>query len=266
MNRKPTLLTLFFAALATILVTGLPGCNTTPTTRSPIFGRYSVTGAVIADVNRDTTLVLADVRLDSLVAPSVSIQLGSVPLTFTTFIPYESLYTAFSTNEFLFPTADYSFTLSDSAGAIGTAAIATADTFTIVDVIPRNRLVNGVSLVSLGWTPTDRVESFVIAAVRQGQEYTGTGFSQYVFSFNTAGSIPAEAFFPSGGTDPDTGWYNLYVYALTGAPDSTLSAPHLPVPLPSTLPDNIAITNLDGRFGSIVVAARDSVRVALINP
>jgi hypothetical protein len=136
-------------------------------------------------------------------------------------------------------------------------------TISIIGVTPPNRLSNGNDPVKLDWFGGSGTSGFVIAAVRTNRAYTGAGFSIYATSQSTSATFPTEAFYQTSPTTPDTGWYYLYVYAYTGAPDSTIAKAVLPVGFPSQLADNVTFQYLKGHVGIVRLAAKDSVRVAL---
>ena len=77
------------------------------------------------------------------------------------------------------------------------------------------------------------------------------------------GTIPSDAFVLTDGINPDTGLYNLYVYAISGSPDSALTSTLLPAPMSQELSNNIAATSISGRFGVVVISRTDTVRVAI---
>jgi hypothetical protein len=142
--------------------------------------------------------------------------------------------------------------------------VAVADTFSITDNFdPPNHLLNGAGQVSLEWTGSINSDARVLAAVKADRAYTEQGFSKWAINSGTAGTIPPDAFIEPVSGDPDTGLYNIYVYSISGIPDSALSSPFLPVPLPGQLLDNIEHRDLLGRFGTIMVALLDTVRVAV---
>jgi hypothetical protein len=102
-----------------------------------------------------------------------------------------------------------------------------------------------------------------MAVVKCDSLYTQSGHSEYVIPMDTTGTFPNEIFtLPND--EPDTGLYYLYVYSYVGRPDSALSANILPVPLPGQLADTVLTKDLEGRFGTIVVAAFDSIKVVVM--
>jgi hypothetical protein len=103
-----------------------------------------------------------------------------------------------------------------------------------------------------------------MAAVLADSAYRKYGYSEYLPVIGTSGTLPAEAFSVSPGPNMDTGLYNIYVYAITGVPDSALTASLLPVPLPLQFADNINTGDIFGRIGTIQVTLIDTVRAQTI--
>ena len=154
--------------------------------------------------------------------------------------------------------------IADSLRFRDSLSVAVTDTFSITDNFdPPNHLLNGAGQVSLEWTGSINSDAQVMAAVKADRAYSGDGMSLWAINSGTAGTIPTEAFIEQISGNPDTGLYNVYVYSISGVPDSALSARFLPVPLPSQLTDNLEKRDIVGRFGTIMVAAFDTVRVAV---
>ena len=158
--------------------------------------------------------------------------------------------------------------IRDSSLFHDTVIVVLAADFAIDSIIPPTRLKTSSEHVSLGWSGSSDAEGYVIAAVKRYSSYTGAGYSQYVTSLATFDTFPNDVFtLPND--KPDTGWYYLYVYSYMGSPDSALSVPFLPVPMPGQLPDNILIDDSDnilfdgfeGHFGTVVVTLLDSIHV-----
>ena len=98
-----------------------------------------------------------------------------------------------------------------------------------------------------------------MATVKADSAYTGDGYSLVAVGSNR--TIPPEAFLRPGSSEPDTGLYYLYVYAVTGTPDSAAASALLPVPFPLDADDNIVTPNIAGTFGTVVVTMKDTIRV-----
>ncbi len=155
----------------------------------------------------------------------------------------------------------YALSLSDSTALSTAVSARLPDSFGVSIVVPANRINNGGSQVSVDWFGSDGADGYVLAAVPNYQAYTGPGYSAWAATGVTAGTIPPNAFRWRDGVNLDTGWYYIYVYSFSDAPDSALSRTVTPVPLPGQLPDNIDTGELNGHFGAVLVARRDSVHV-----
>ena len=136
------------------------------------------------------------------------------------------------------------------------------DTFSILTLSPPNHRVSGLSdPVTLSWSGSAGTESYILAAVKTSSAYTGVGYAIPVATLSTGGTIPPDAFQLAGSPSPDTGLYNIYVYAMTGTPDSVLASELLPTPIPVQLAANINEVRFSGWMGSVRVVYRDTVRV-----
>jgi len=156
--------------------------------------------------------------------------------------------------------------MDDSPFLTDTAFVNVVSSFNIdtTSVTPGTRIIQGTGTASFVWTPSVNTEGYVIAAVKADSAYKGQGFSLIPATGATQGTIPADAFVLPVTSDPDTGLYNLYVYSISGSPDSAMTRMLLPTPLPKQYADNIADGKFTGHFGSIEVSLLDTVRVAII--
>jgi hypothetical protein len=258
-SRKPAILLGLAAILVITLLTAYPGCDSHPSRyRLPETFAYRFEGAAIKDVDLDFMYVAATLWRDDSTRPEAEIRFGGDSLAYI----QDSTFFRAVLPSGDYPAGDYEIEIRDSILFHDTLMTRLPDTFAITSVFPDIR-EKGTETVRLQWSPSTGTEGYVIAAVKRDSAYTGTGFSQYVASLSTLDAFPDSAF---GGIndEADTGWYNLYVYAYTGAPDSGLSARLLPVPFPSQLADDIKVVDLQGHFGSVVVTAHDSMHVALL--
>lgn len=263
------------AILLLAIVFALPlmfGCNENPV-KPPVAPSYRLRGVVVTDPNIDTTRVIIGVtRDDTLLTDAVvdfdGFQLqfvDSVLLSDSTFQYWaESVYYYADDSLYTFTGDTTDIKLDDSGRYVDTLPAAVADSFSILTVDPFNHLLQGLHNVTLNWSGADQAETYVMAAVKSGLEYKGEGYSAYPQSITTGGTIPPEAFADPISNQPDTGLYNLYIYAITGSPDSSLSTYLLPVPLPDQLADNLTGNDLVGNFGSVTITYYDTVRVVIM--
>ena len=206
--------------------------------------RFEVTGRLLADSDTGTTGATIRLNDDTLAYESGLYGFEISPATMVS-------------------SGMYLLSLEDSVGLNASLSATLPDSFSITIVVPATRINNGGDQVSVEWSAASGADGYILATVPADSTYTGQGFSVWANSLTTAGTIVPDAFRWSDGVNLDLGWYYVYVYAYAGAPDSALSAESLPCPLPSQLPDNIDDRDFSGRFGSVSVAIRDSVLVAV---
>lgn len=126
--------------------------------------------------------------------------------------------------------------------------------------LPEDRINPGALSVPIEWNPSLGGDGYIYAVALKDSIYTGYGFSAFVApGEGTATSIVPDAFRVSGNVnEPDTGWYYVYIYSYSGSPET---GANLPMLLPEGFSDNISKPKISGRFGSVVVTARDSIYV-----
>jgi hypothetical protein len=240
-----------------------PGCNDKGTHQNQN-SEYRLIGAVVSDHDQSKTLAAVDLKNNSLEAVNADITIGNQIAQFNrASFPVDSVFSVKTTSSGTYIEGSYRIVISDSTTYNDSISFTLPDTFSITSISPPSRIVQGLMPVSLQWSGSTGATGYIMAAVLRNSAYDGVGFSIYATSLSPAGTIPQDAFSMSAGPNPDTGWYYIYVYALAGAPDSTISKFLLPTPMPSVLAENIDKTDLTGRFGSIVVAKRDSVHVVI---
>ena len=235
-------------------------CNSTSTGN---IGGAAVTVAatVISDANHDSTKVVADLRRQGAKLTTAVVRFSADTLKFRKAgFPIDSVYSLLKSNDLYYGVGKYKLNISETNYS-DSATIRLSDSATITNVVPTNRIAQGLRTVTVEWTGADSTDGYVLATTRKDSIYHGYGYSMYSTSLTTAGTIPPDAFSLSPGDQADTGWYYLYVYAYTGTPDSVLTRKLLPVPLPSQLGDNISGATLSGRIGTVVVIRHDSVHV-----
>lgn len=235
-------------------------------TNPPPTPDYRIEGAVIIDPNLEAAsnslrTVVRFEREGKIVATG-DIRFGASQLILQPgFGGLDSVYAFSDDSTYQYTNSTQSLVLKDGSTSAGDANFVVADSFSILSVVPANHLILGNGQASLDWDGATNADAYFLAAVLVDSAYSGWGYSINT-SLATQGTIPPEAFTLTDGLNPDTGLYNLYVYAVTGNPDSAIASALLPVPLPISYGDNIAERNLAGRFGSVVVTLLDTVRVA----
>lgn len=240
------------------------GCNsrgTGPTTES-----YRLSGVMVVDLDRDTTMVVVQVERNDSVLTGASVKIDNYSLAYSNLsLGLDSVYTFVDDTVGDYLNQALSLAIQDADNFADTLLFQSADSFSIEITDPALRLLQPIGNVQLEWTGSANAGGYILAAVHRDSIYTGWGYSILAAGATAnAGTIPSAAFVLTDGLNPDTGWYNIYVYALTGSPDSTLSAALLPAPIPFRFNDNIAIDDeLIGNFGIVIVSRQDSVRSAV---
>ena len=217
---------------------------------------YRMTGILVEDWNRLATRAEVNLTRNDTLLDSALVWIGDQTLTFQSGEYRLSLEPSGA-----FPRGTYDLVVADLPNLTDTVLTSIADTFTLTVSDPPNRENPGGDQVTLNWTGSAGVDAYAVAAVPKLLAYTGAGYSGWAGS--TEGTIPLSAFRWSNGIALDTGWYYVFAYGYVGSPDSAASAHVLPVPLPGNLTPNIDQGKLTGRFGTVVVAGRDSVWVRL---
>jgi hypothetical protein len=225
---------------------------------------YRIDGALILDRNTDSTVVVASLTRNDSVVTGGTVRFDGSPLGFfSTALDVDSVYYLRQHPAALWAGGEEYLFLADASRYRDSTLFTVPDTFSITqNFTPANHLLQGPGQIAFEWTGAAGAAGYVVAAVKQGLAYTGAGYSDYAATGVTAGGIPAEAFINPVSLDADTGLYNVYVYAFTGVPDSALSAPFLPVPIPDQQPDNVKLKEGAGRFGMVSIIRHDTVRVA----
>ncbi|HWR82833.1 MAG TPA: hypothetical protein VN285_05995 [Candidatus Deferrimicrobium sp.] len=244
-------------ALSVAATLGQSGCDGTSGGGGPDGGRnYRLEGAAVKDPALGYLAVSADLTSEGAPVYSAEIKFGPDQLT----LRLDSAFYQVVRMASAYPSGNYHLYVRDSTLLNDSIATRLPGDFQIETVLPATGEKRSIDVVTLDWSPSSVTDGYVMAAVKRTSAYSGAGFSQYVTSGATAGTYPNEAFsLPSG--DPDTGMYDLYVYSYVGSPDSILARVSLPVPMPSRLVDNIARKDVEGRFGTVVVTPRGSIRV-----
>ena len=252
----------YLLPLALLVPAFLAACNGR-SVDTEITADYRVEGGLVQDMNVDSVFAVAVFNRNDSNLVTASIKLGADSLRYNDpLAAVSSTYFFGRSSASRYAGDNPALTLKDATRFADTLAESVVDTFRITNFVPPTHIVQGNEAVSLEWTASANAEAYVLAAVKSDAAYTGEGYSLYAPLSAVAGTIPPDAFLLEGTNNPDTGLYNVYVYALSGVPDSALTEPLLPVPLPNQLADNISVTSLTGRFGSIMVAVKDTVRVS----
>jgi len=245
----------------TVLTLGLISCNGTPTGSGGGNGsKYTVRGILVVDLNRSKTQSAIQLTRNSSKTTTASVALDTAAFQFA--VPsflIDSVYSYSANSPRVFAAGQHSLYLHDTTLLADTVGVAVPDTFTILTHSPVNRTIVGSGTARFTWSGSTGANGYFIAAALRSHAYPG--YSAYVTTGQTAQTIPPEAFSPSPGPTPDTGWYDIYVCSYTGVPDSTLFSSFLSAPFPTQLTDNVDRIRVAGRFGTVLVARKDSIHV-----
>lgn len=263
MKSQSVLLSL--ATLGLVAVALLLACDGKPVQSLLSLGDFRLEGALVVDHNADITTGLVAVRVDDTTAVAeaeVWFNADTTIFVASSFVA-DSIFVLLVDSANHFAVGDLQVRLNAYERFDREISTLVLEAPSIINVEPPTRLLQGLDPVRVEWTASDNASTYVLAAVSRNPNLDTLGYAAYVTSLTTAATIPPDAFSPSPGPNPDTGWYDLYVYAVTGAPDRILAAAALPTPLPTQLADNINQISFTGRFGTVSVSRHDSIRVVL---
>ncbi len=253
------------AAILALSLTVSWGCNGVLTDTEPgSTFNYNLTGALVQDPNRDSSIVIVKLKRDDADYVIAKLNFGGDMLLFSPLIyGFDSVFSSSKSRTSGYSATQMNLIMDDSPFLTDTAITAVVAAFSIKSetVVPFSRLITGIGTASFDWFVSANAEGYVIAAVKADSAYKGQGYSSVPEINLLSGTIPADAFVLPVSSDPDTGLYNLYVYSISGSPDSAMTALLLPTPLPTQYADNIADGKFTGHFGSIEVSLLDTVRV-----
>ncbi|KAA3633789.1 MAG: hypothetical protein DWP97_08415 [Calditrichaeota bacterium] len=254
----------FAILLLTFVLSGCESKGTGPGVNND--ANYAVYGAFIQNVNQELGTDYSDVPVqifkNSNKLTTAVTSFNSIPMVYSLHSNIDdSVYNYSITPISYIDSGTYSLNFADSSVFAGSVPVTVIDSF-IFDNPPDTSVpnTNGTS-IEYSWLSAANIHGYVIAVVLDGREYTENGYSSYVTSLSTSVTVPPDAFRVNQFNALDTGWYHIYIYGYTGSPDSALTSKLLPVPFPSQLADNVSLTNIEGRFGSITVARKTMLHV-----
>lgn len=249
---------LIAALLFTVAALMLGGCNSA-TTVSPDDRQdhtYELQGILAKDFNRHAFRCQAMLTRNDTALSSATVVIGTDTLAYAS-----DRYTLEISPAGAYQSGAYNLYLRDSVLLNTLVQTTLPDSFAVIVTDPASRINAGGNQVSIQWTGSNMAEGYAMAVVPNYKAYTGTGWSDWVATMATGGTIPPEAFRWRDGINVDTGWYYIYVYAYTGSPQQSLSGANLPTPLPGQLIGNVDQEDLAGNLGAVLVSVRDSVQV-----
>jgi hypothetical protein len=264
MDKKTLYITGILLLLGIFGIALILGCNGTPVEPN-VIPTYSIRGALVVDPNLDSNQIMVGLTRDDSVLTGAAVFFNGHQIPFSAFaVSSDSVYYFQEDSVFAYVNKHIDLRFTDPGRYADTFHIAVADTFSILTVDPFNHLLLGIRNCTINWSGADLAEAYVMAAVKSDHAYQGLGYSAYPISNITGGTIPPQAFAYPITEQPDTGLYNIYVYAITGSPDSAFTQYMLPVPLPDQLGDNLTGKDITGSFGTVTIVYFDTVRVAIM--
>ncbi|MCH8027237.1 MAG: hypothetical protein IID63_03855 [candidate division Zixibacteria bacterium] len=264
---KIRLISIIVAIFALSLAAGW-GCNGVLTDIEPgSTFTYNLTGALIQDPNRDSSIVIVKLKRDGADYVIANMSFGGDILLFSPLkYGFDSVFSSSKSRTSGYSATQMNLIMDDSPFLTDTAFVAVVGSFLIDtgSITPFTRIIQGTGSVSFDWSGSANAGGYVIVAVKADSAYKGQGYSAVLNVNFLSGTIPADAFVLPVTSEPDTGLYNLYVYSISGSPDSAMTRMLLPTPLPSQYTNNIVDGKFTGHFGSIEVSLLDTVRVVII--
>jgi len=210
-NLRQVLSASFLLGLTALVI----GCNTAPT-KSGAEDKYHVEGLLVQDMDVDSAFIAARFNRNDTAITNASIKLAGTPLAY--FASLRGILAAYQSR--LKPANTHAgsnvyLRVADASRFTDSLPLNIVGTFGLTDNFqPPNHHIQGTNnYVTLEWTAAANADGYIVAAVKTSLAGTGVGYSARVTSSGVAGTIPAEAFLNPSTNQPDTGLYNIYVYA-----------------------------------------------------
>nr|MBN2277857.1 hypothetical protein [candidate division Zixibacteria bacterium] len=220
---------------------------------------YYLMGGLVKNLDNDTISVAAYLEFDSEPLGTAIISLGDDTLEYDSSTAVYSILLSPASS--LSP-GGYYLKIKDSTRFVDSIQFTLPNDFQITDLqLPDTRINNGGNPVPMSWNISLNSTGYAYGVIIEDSAYIAAGYYEFVTTGVTSVTIPRDAFqLPGSINEIDTGLYHVYVYSYSGSPGSLYN---LPTSLPSGFQDNYTRENFVGRFGSIVVTPRDSIRVAV---
>lgn len=247
------LVSLLIIAAGAVILMG--GCDS-PYAPINKTGNYSVLGSLVKNLDIDSVQSVCSAYKDLKKNAGISLFEGNHQFLFDT---DDSLY--YCSPDTL-QSGSYFLRLEDTAGNFAdSVSLAVPGNFAITDVSLQPGYINpGGDDVQLQWSTSLGAEGYILAVVKKDSAYIIDGYISAIEGAVTSGTIPLDAFRPGGKLEPDTGFYNVYIYSYTGSPASDR---YLPAGLPDIFSNNIDGQYLTGSFGVVVVSPRIEIHVVV---
>lgn len=249
-------------AVAALIVLLEAGCDgTSGPIRPHDDNAYRVEGVMIKEPNRNVSIAVVNFTRDTVLVDSATVTVGNDTLLLDTLTYPVDVYSLplGPADSLLIGATEV--VVQDGSDFLDTLPITVPGNLSITSIVPA--IKGPADEVRVSWTGAADASGYVIVAVKQDSVFQKLGYSQYVSTQTTSATINEDAFLRNTlqGPEPNPGIYNIYVYAYSGVPDSSLSARALPVPFPSQLDDNIDVPDMDGHLGTVVVSYFGTVEV-----
>jgi|GEM_PF-654095 len=231
------------------------GCGGGGVTDGNGTSQYLLYGGLVKNLDLGTVVTAVEMQRDDSLYGGAALSIGSDTLI------YESNYLAYflETDVLETPSGAYNLKAFDSSSLNEQIPFSVPGDFEITSIqLPDNRVNNGGDPVPLAWSLSLNSNGYFFSVVHKDSAYVTAGYSEFVTTGTASATVPRNAF--QLYTELDTGWYYVYVCSYHGSPASDFNLPTL---IPDGFTDNISKIRLNGRFGTIVVAPRDSIHVTL---
>jgi len=210
---------------------------------------------IAIDQNITKTVAITEVRKDTTISATASVKFDGLPLSFNS-APFvgDSAYSTVWNSAIQFAQGNHTLKISDSTSLSSQSiSLSLPGTVSIIGVTPSNRLSNGSNAVKLDWF--GGAERAVLSSPLYAPIWRTLvrGIQSMLPRRRLRRPSRATLSIRLIRTRPTTGWYYLYVYAYTGAPDSVFAKDVLPIGFPSQLAENVSSQYLKGH-------ARNSAR------
>ncbi len=233
------------------MVSVLSGCNQRIT--PPTAAAYSAFGAVVKNLDDSILATKIVFNKNDTAVSKAQIKIGNDTLHFDSGT-YSKIYDSLGA----LPTGSFRLRLKDSTGFADSVLFSMPDTFSISSIAPNTRVyTSATERVRVEFTTSAGSNGYAFGVVKADSAYKIAGFFNFVTTGATSVTVPREAFLDIN-SNLDTGWYYIYIYAFSGSP---VPISGLPTGFPVGLTPNIVHLNLNGSWGAVVVAKRDSMQV-----
>jgi len=216
---------------------------------------YDLRGGIVKNLDTDSTLAAVTLKRDNFLYSLANVDIYDTPLGYS---DVTGSFVLGYTGDSIPPSGEDTLAVVDTPFLNRKFSFVLPNNFELTAIsLPDNRINAGGASVQIQWSSSLQNNGYIFAVVLKDSIYNDDGYTEFVDGGVTSATIPPDAFriYDDSLT---IGWYYVYVYSYTGSPASTYN---LPTSIPAGLSDNISLTDITGRFGTIVVTPRDSIYV-----